>query len=605
VVIEIGAAARPRVSAPSPFLEPLPEHDSEVFARMEAILRKIGKMSLRELDHGDARALLAGLPTAEYIRVSSGRQGERYGPPSQRRDLRRKIDRYGLCEPVAKYEDHITATGKVIRTDFLRMRADARAGKFKILLVGRVDRFARNALMGWLYIYELIACGVYVFFCDDDNVSGLDLGWKEKVTKKLEEAEAFIRVLTENINKSVEERREDGVFIGQVPFGWRWSEGAKVVVDQSQIHIVRRAFAIALGNDKLKLASIASQLNAEGHRYRDGSLFTKNRLHRMLTHPLAKGAWRIRKPGETRRGKAAWQVLEGKGETVVSPTQFNLLQDLLADRSLARRNPERIRREYVLARLLRCGELLPSGELCEAHFWARPGSTSRPYNIYKHASGIGCCSADIEATYWAPERGLMEQLEAFFAHAHLPQSAMEVVSRYLGERDNKAGLPDREKLLASFQNELKRIDIAFRRGAYGDEPLAAEKSWQHERRAVLGKIEELPPTPELPTEADRAVVLNLFTLWRKASNSERRRLADAVFQKLYVTRNGGPHLTKEGKVRVNGRAGIVRILPRPEHALLLALAFEGIKTDLPGQVAPAEGIWEARQFLGWLRGLSG
>lgn len=549
-------------AASSPLLEPLPQDDSEVFARMEAILRKIAATPLHELPHTEARALLVGLPTAEYIRVSSGRQGDRYGPPSQRRDIRRKIERYGLSGPCLEYEDHITATGKVIRTDFVKMRADARAGKFKVLLVGRVDRFARNQMMGWLYIYELIASGVYVYFCDDDTVSGLDLGWKDRITTELVKSEGFISTLRENINKSVEARREDGVFIGRVPFGWRWGRNGPEV-NPDQIEIVKRAFAIALGNDKLKLASVAGQLNAEGFRYPDGSLFTKGRLHRMLTHPLAKGAWRVRAAGAVSTAKGVWQILPGKGEEVIPTSQFDLLQDLLADRCRGHRNPERIQTEYVLGRLLRCGESLPTGEICDARFWGRPGSAAQSYTVYQHASGVGCCSRDIQATYWFTELAGVAQLQALFAQARLPDSAVEVIARYLAERDTKLGLPDRDRLLAAYAQQIKLINYGFRHGAYGDDPVEAERVWQQERRTLQAQIDAVPPAPELPTESDRAKVLSLLELWAGSTNAEKRHLATTVFQKIYVTREGGPHLTQEGKVRKHGRAGIVRIVPAP------------------------------------------
>ncbi|MDQ2912258.1 MAG: recombinase family protein [Chloroflexota bacterium] len=584
----------------SSLLEPLPEADGEVFARMEAILRKIATATILELPHTEARALLVGLPTAEYVRVSSGRQRDRYGPPSQRRDIRRAVERYGLSEPSQRYEDHITATGKIIRTDFMKMRVDARSGRFKVLLVGRVDRFARNAMMGWLYIYELIACGVYVFFCDDDTVSGLDFGWKDRLTNELVKAEGFISTLTENVKKSVVERREAGKFVGQVPFGWQHGPHGPEH-DPTQIGTVKRAFQIALENDKLKLASIAELLNAEGYRLENGRRFTKQRVHRMLTHPLAKGAWRIGKVGAKGSGKDSYDSVEGKAEPVVSPSQFELLQDLLADRALRRRSGERNRHEYVLARLLRCGETLPGGELCEAHFWGRPGCTKGGYESYEHAKGIGCCAASIETTYTLPQSAAVRQLQALFAQAHLPDAAVETISSYLAERDQKQGAPDRDTLLAAYQKDLGRFDFGFRHGAYGDDPLKAEPLWQRERQSVLAKIDALPPVPELPTETDQATVLDLFALWSKADNVQQRRLADAVFQKLYVTRDGGPQLTRRGTVRERGRAGIVRIVPRPEHALLLAFAFEGIKSGLPWQPLPVDGIWEARPFLGWLR----
>jgi DNA invertase Pin-like site-specific DNA recombinase len=283
VVIEI--AAQPPVlinRGPSSQGPGLPEADAEIFARMEVILRRIEATPSRLLERMEARLALVTAATAAYYRVSDGRQADKYGPSAQRRDIARRVDANKWRAPSLEYEDHITATGKVLRTDFIKMRADARAGKFKVLLVGRVDRFARNQLMGWLYIYELIAAGVYVYFCNEDIIAGLDLGWKDGASEKLKLAENYVKVLTENINRSVIEREAAGIHVGQPPYGWRSGRGGTYyeLVPECEPGI-RRAFELAL-EDRLKVASIAAALNREGLRWK-GELFDKSRVHSILT----------------------------------------------------------------------------------------------------------------------------------------------------------------------------------------------------------------------------------------------------------------------------------------------------------------------------------
>lgn len=553
----------------------VPPDQAAVFARMESILRRIEQTPVSLLDYAEARARLRGAATADYIRVSDGRQADKYGPPAQRRDIRRKRELFGWEAAVAEYEDRITATGKVIRTDFLKLRADAHAGKFKVLMVGRVDRFARNQVMGWLYIYELLAVGVYVYFCDEDKIAGLDLAWKETLNKKLEQAESYVATLRENIMRSVVERQEAGVAIGRAPFGWAYNaDRTHLVLDPACAPALKRAFEIAL-DDRLKIASIATKLNAEGFRYGD-QLFDKSKVHGILMNPAAKGCRRQRKSGAS-RARERWILTPDKADPIVSEAQFDRLQDILIGRAVGHRNPERVKGNYALAQLLFCGEALPNGDICGESFWATPTTKGPNYNGYRHRIGVGCCASIPDGSYYASERILLAQLDALFAQATLPPSALEVVGRYLTEAHGAQVGPDREHQRQMLENELIRIGVGFRRGAFGDDPIAAEKLWDQERRGIQAKIDALPPLPTLPSEAERLDVLDLFELWQQSDNHEKRRLLSTIFSAMYVSRSGGPQFTKAGKVRELGRAGIIRIVPRPEHALLLAFALSGDK----------------------------
>jgi DNA invertase Pin-like site-specific DNA recombinase len=555
----------------------LPADNAAVFARMESILRRIEQTPVSLLDHAEARARLRGAATADYIRVSSGRQADKYGPPAQRRDIRHKRELHRWAPAITEYEDHITASGKMIRTDFTKLRADAHAGKFKVLMVGRVDRFARNQVMGWLYIYELLAVGVYVYFCVEDKIAGLDLAWKETLNKKLEQAENYVAVLRENIVRSVIERQEDGIAIGRPPFGWRFRADRKYLeLVPESAPALRRAFQLAL-EDELKVASIAVKLNAEGFRYK-GQLFNKGKVHGILMNPAAKGCWRQTNPDGAGSARGRWTLLPDRAEPILSAAQYDRVQDILIGRAIGHRNPERVRRNYALIQLLFCGEKLPSGDICGESFWAAASSSRSSYNAFKHRVGVGCCAGDPEATYWVSELILLAQLEGLFAQAELPPSAVAVVARYLNEQSTPPNGPSREEQLRLLKNELLRIGVALGRGAYGDDPVAAEQLWDQERRRVQAKIDALPPQPTLPTEAERLDVLDLFDLWTESDNKEKHRLLSTIFSAMYVTRLGGPEFTISGRVRKRGRSGIVRLVPRPEHALLLAFAFSADKS---------------------------
>src|SRR5437764_290680 len=121
----------------------------------------------RTMPRDEARAYLRGLSTARYRRCSRLRK-EAYGPEAQDFDIDTACEERGMLVPHLAYEDWVTASGKVTRSQFEGMLRDARAGKFRVLVIGRVDRFARNEALGWIYLYDLIAAGVIVYFARKD-----------------------------------------------------------------------------------------------------------------------------------------------------------------------------------------------------------------------------------------------------------------------------------------------------------------------------------------------------------------------------------------------------------------------------------------------------
>ena len=115
----------------------------------------------------DARAWLNGKRARGYLRVSSKGQADKYGPTAQRRDELEAAVAHGTRELKHFYEDHVTATNALKRSDFQRMVADVRARAFDVLYVGRVDRFARNERDAWNYLAAIEEAGGAVYFIEE------------------------------------------------------------------------------------------------------------------------------------------------------------------------------------------------------------------------------------------------------------------------------------------------------------------------------------------------------------------------------------------------------------------------------------------------------
>jgi DNA invertase Pin-like site-specific DNA recombinase len=337
--------------------------DREVLDRMQELLRRIERAPDRTMPRAKARLLACTLVTRKYLRISKDRL-DAYGPGTQDDDIFEAVEREGFQLPPAGYEDHITAGGRLIRHDFDRMRNDAHERKFGMLLVGRADRFSRNITMGMLHTFELILAGVYVYFCDEDVIAGLDQNWREVVERKLSDATSVLRTISKNNRTTARRRRRNGEWLGRAPFGWQLSPD-RLVVSQHPVEwpTVARMIELLRGNE-LSMRGIGAQVSSEGHRTRQGLPIRKHFVHEVLRHPLLKGYW----PINTALGRGSPDYKEiKKFDGPLTEAEYNELKALLTSRADGHQAPEKIIRDYVLLKLLRCGELdAETNEVCAA-----------------------------------------------------------------------------------------------------------------------------------------------------------------------------------------------------------------------------------------------
>ena len=108
------------------------------------------------------------IKVASYCRVSTDRDDQANSFESQQRYFREYIDRQPDWELYQVYADEgITGTSTKKRTAFNQMIADARLGKFQLILTKEVSRFSRNILDTITYTRELKMLGVGVLFMND------------------------------------------------------------------------------------------------------------------------------------------------------------------------------------------------------------------------------------------------------------------------------------------------------------------------------------------------------------------------------------------------------------------------------------------------------
>jgi hypothetical protein len=119
---------------------------------------------------------LRGKRAARWVRESSGRQLDKYGPTAQRAMQDRAIERLGLIDTglawtVAKSgwsgPDSMREPPATLTAEFRAMLAAAERGEYDVLLVGYTSRFIRDLALALSYRRTFHRSGVAIYLCDD------------------------------------------------------------------------------------------------------------------------------------------------------------------------------------------------------------------------------------------------------------------------------------------------------------------------------------------------------------------------------------------------------------------------------------------------------
>lgn len=193
-------------------------------------------------------------------------------------------------------------------TAFSRMLEDARAGRFDVLIVRKLDRLGRS-----LSALEAFAAARVAVVTIDENIDLTTVNGRLMANLLTSVARAEVEIKAErrvNANNARRARENGGIpTSGRVPYGYRWvptkerGDGGDAYVidgpkgepgtpaehDNDRAADVRKVYDDFLAG--VPLGSIARDLNSQGRRtkgttrHKDGVPFTPTTLRRMLMSP--------------------------------------------------------------------------------------------------------------------------------------------------------------------------------------------------------------------------------------------------------------------------------------------------------------------------------
>lgn len=228
-----------------------------------------------------------------YARYSSDRQREESieGQIRVCEEYARKHD----LSIIRIYTDRALTGRTDKRPQFQMMIKDAAKMNFEIVLVYKLNRFARNRYDSARYKHKLKAYGVKLVSAMEniaEDASGILL---ESVIEGM--AEYYSAELSENVLRGMTENVLEGKWPGGVlPYGYTFDANHHLVLDPIRSEAVRIAYRLLLSNHSKKY--ILNYLNERHYTSVNGGKISYSNLHSMLTNERCTGAmiWRgIRK----------------------------------------------------------------------------------------------------------------------------------------------------------------------------------------------------------------------------------------------------------------------------------------------------------------------
>ena len=420
---------------------------------------------------------------------------------------------------IAEYIDRALTGTKDQRPDFQRMIRDAERQQFSIVLVWKLDRFARNRYDSATYKARLKKFGVKVVSVKEaisDAPEGIIL---EGLLESM--AEYYSANLSQNIRRGQRESIAKGYYPGgPVAFGYKVQD-RRIVPDPKLVPVVRDIFEkYAAGVPK---KTIIDDLTARGIRLRTGARMSYSSFSHIMSNTTYIGEYVY-----------SGQVVPGVvTEAIIDRDLFDRVQDRLQVNARVRHGKEVTRESFLLTGKIWCG-------LCGATMAANSG-TSKSGVVHNYY----CCRNHKQHRTCPHTNERREELEDFIVRNTLdyvltPTCSAQIASAVVAEYHREFS----ESRADDLDRAIKQLDVESEKlvDALIEAPKAAHPKIYARMETIDAQKAELDA--ELSrlriasridiTEAEVRAWLKTFTNGNPSDPDFRQRLVDVFINSIYV-----------------------------------------------------------------------
>ena len=389
-------------------------------------------------------------------------------------------------EIVETYIDEAKTATTDRRPSFQQMIADSATRVFNIVLVHKLDRFARNRYDSAIYKRELKKNGVSVF----SVLENLDDSPESVILEALLEgmSEYYSKNLSRETMKGMKETAYQCKHTGgKPPLGYDVdTETRKLVINPVEAETVRLIFDMY--SQGYGYQPILKELHNRDCRTKKGVPFTKTSLYSILTNPKYQGLYVFNRSSaksfagtrntHSYKDESEIIAIEGGCPQIVTKETYEKVQARMTDNKHkgARHNAKH---NYLLSGKVFCKEC---GHSMTGNY-RNCGRSKLPYITYKCPTNRHSCSnKEINKVYL--ERYVIKLLEDTFLNPSALKKISKEIKKYASKapKTNSVALLERE--LQETEDALQNVADAVAQGLMSDTLLERLKELE-ERKTEL------------------------------------------------------------------------------------------------------------------------
>ena len=213
-------------------------------------------------------------------------------------------------------DEGISGTSTKKRDSFLRMIADAKAGRFDFIITKEISRFSRSTLDSIKYTQELLEHDVGVLF-QNDNINTLDSDSEFRLVVMAGVAQDEVRKLSERLKFGFRQAIKNGHVLGNDKLWGYDKKDCVLSINEEEAQVVRRIFDL-YANRQMGIRRISQTLLDEGFTSRKGGAFNVLTIRHILCNPKYKG-WYCANKSQTVDYRSKRKILLDESEWVMYP----------------------------------------------------------------------------------------------------------------------------------------------------------------------------------------------------------------------------------------------------------------------------------------------
>ena len=444
-----------------------------------------------------------------YARFSSDKQNEA-SIEGQLRECMQYAEFNGI-QVIGNYIDRAMSAKTDHRPEFQHMIKDSYKNLFDVVLVWKLDRFARNRYDSAYYKNILKKNGVRLVSIKESISQGADgilleailEGYAEYYSAEL--SEKVKRGMTENALKA----KANGV---RAPFGYYIDNDDKYQIDESIAPVVKEIYSLYLEGKRVK--DIAKLMNARGIKNR-GYEMNYNSVFRILTNRKYIGEYKF---GDI--------ILPDAMPAIIDVDTFNEVQRRLKNNKKA---PAMHRSEddYLLTTKIFCGKCgaMMTGEIGTSH-------TQAKYRYYKcnHAKKRKCDKKAVKKD-WIEDL-VIEEILTLISNDEVVNELSDRI--YEMQAEESAAVTVVKNQLTEVERKLNNLAEAIAQGVFSSTTKKLLDELEEQKSNLETELFEVQIKHPVLTKDQILFALYNYRTLDLSSQEGKQRLIDGFVNSIYL-----------------------------------------------------------------------